>query len=138
MNVLWFAFGIYILGIAIVLILRPSLMFHTETGTWKEFGVGRSIGNYTIFPIWMFVFLWAIVSYALASFISIFLSGLAMQSMNKNVSTTSNNLIKPISAAAAATTPGYYVLESPPIPTANPKYVYYGPNPPSIENLGRI
>lgn len=135
MNVLWFAFGVYIIGVAVILFLRPSLMFHTSSGTWKEFGLGRSTENYTVFPFWMFIFVWAVMSYAIASFISIFFSTIAAR--QPSVSLNANNLVKPISSAPA-TTPGYYILESTQMPKANPRYVYYGTNPPTIENVGNF
>jgi len=55
------AFSIYILGIAVILYLRPSLMFKPG-GTWKEFGVGRG-ENYTVVPFWLFAIFWAFISY---------------------------------------------------------------------------
>ena len=61
MNTLWFAFIIYILGMAVVLYVRPSLMF--DGGAWKEFGLTSTNNNTTIFPFWMFVVLWSIASY---------------------------------------------------------------------------
>ena len=66
MNVLWFAFGIYIIGIAIVLFLRPNIMFRPGKGTWKEFGISNT-GSYTVFPFWLFTLVWAILSYVLAT-----------------------------------------------------------------------
>jgi len=61
MNALWFAFIIYILGMAVVLYCQPSLMF--DGGAWKEFGLARTKNHTTIFPFWMFVILWSITSY---------------------------------------------------------------------------
>jgi len=65
MNALWFAFVVYILGMAVVLYFRPSFMF--DGGAWKEFGLSSGSStkhsNTTLFPFWMFVVLWSIVSY---------------------------------------------------------------------------
>ena len=65
MNALWFAFIIYILGMAVVLYFRPSFMF--DGGAWKEFGLSSGNNtkhsNTTLFPFWMFVVVWSIVSY---------------------------------------------------------------------------
>jgi len=55
----------YLLGIATILILKPSLMF-TEEGVWKEFGIGRNPATHTWMPHWLFAILWAIVSYILS------------------------------------------------------------------------
>jgi len=51
---------LYLLGIALILLLRPSLMFHKD-GSWKEFGT--SSDEHTIFPFWLACMIWAIVSY---------------------------------------------------------------------------
>jgi hypothetical protein len=65
--VLWLAIVIYSIGLAAILHLRPSLMFH-ENGTWKEFGYQRApASRYTIFPFWLFAVAWAFVSYAVAA-----------------------------------------------------------------------
>jgi hypothetical protein len=55
---------VYLLGIAIVLFLRPALMFLPD-GQWREFGVSDE--TKTIFPFWMFCLLWAVVSYLLSN-----------------------------------------------------------------------
>ena len=65
MNTLWFAFIIYILGMGVVLYVRPSLMF--DGGAWKEFGLTKTNNNTTIFPFWMFVILWSIASYVVGT-----------------------------------------------------------------------
>ncbi len=148
------AMGIYILGVAVVLYTRPLLMFHAETGAWKEFGLdaGR-----TIMPFWMFALIWAILSYAAGTLISVYLSGLALQTLPADVVEANiANVVKPISkspppsipvsvleaaataapSAASAAIPGYYVLETP--KSGPPKYVYFGTTPPSAENVSRF
>jgi hypothetical protein len=65
MEILWLAILFYSIGLGAVLHFRPVLMFH-ENGTWKEFGYQRS-ARYTIFPVWLFAIVWAIVSYTLAA-----------------------------------------------------------------------
>ena len=59
--ILALAFAIYIVGIAIVLYLRPKLMF-LPGGAWKEFGVGRG-ESHTVMPFWLFAIFWAFISY---------------------------------------------------------------------------
>jgi hypothetical protein len=59
--ILALAFAIYIVGIAIVLYLRPKLMF-LPGGSWKEFGVGRG-ESHTVLPFWLFAIFWAFISY---------------------------------------------------------------------------
>jgi hypothetical protein len=59
---------LYLLGTAIVLVIRPSLMF-TEDGSWKEFGIGRNMNTHTWMPFWFFAILWALTSYILVTII---------------------------------------------------------------------
>ena len=59
---------LYLLGTAIVLVVRPSLMF-TEDGSWKEFGIGRNQNTHTWMPFWFFAILWALTSYILVTLI---------------------------------------------------------------------
>ncbi len=79
MAVLWYAIGIYMVGIAAVLYFRPRIMFR-ENGMWKEFGLATE-GDQTIFPFWMFALVWAILSYALGNLISIFFASVALSSL---------------------------------------------------------
>lgn len=62
MRLLLYSGILYLAGVAIVLALKPLLMFR-EDGGWKEFGIGRNPDKYTWFPFWFFVIVWAIVSY---------------------------------------------------------------------------
>jgi hypothetical protein len=149
MTVIWYAIAFYVIGIATVLYIRPEFMFQTN-GMWKEFGLAKRETN-TVFPFWMFAIVWSIFSYALATILGLFFSSITLQAMNNNSATnTMSNVpnIQPISTApnmvsmpppppipapdmAAATTPkvpGYYMLNTS-IP-AEPRYVYYGPEPP--------
>ena len=165
MSVLMFALGIYIVGVAIVLYLRPSIMF--RSGGWKEFGLANT-GNYTVFPFWMFTVMWAFLSYVLATMATVFFSTLALKS-SPNMSNNFN--IQPISSVAAPAStpsaplalapavtptmsapaplasapsaspalvraPGYYILT--PSPTQQPQYVYYGTTPPSFEDIAAV
>lgn len=53
---------VYLLGIAIVLFIKPRWMF-MDDGSWKEFGIGRNPATHTWMPIWLFAVLWALISY---------------------------------------------------------------------------
>lgn len=144
--------GIYILGVAAVLYMRPLLMFHADTGAWKEFGLdaGR-----TIMPFWMFALVWAIVSYVGGTLIGVYFSGLALHDLPADiVEANIANVVKPISkvpppslptsvleavpnsAATPNAIPGYYVLETP--KSGPPKYIYFGTSPPTADNVGRF
>ena len=164
---LMIAFGIYILGVSVILFVRPAFMFRASSGTWKEFGLGGGVDspNYTIFPFWMFAILWALVSYAMASMATLFFGAATLRSLlpTENVTALSpsqmndavKNIATPISkvspptiraedvlnsvvnnATTATTSPGYYVLETPKV--GLPKYVYFGANPPTLENVTRL
>jgi hypothetical protein len=100
MTVLWYAIGIYMIGVAIVLYLRPRTMFR-ENGMWKEFGLATD-AEQTIFPFWMFSIIWAILSYALANLISIFFASVTLKSESASAATaataTNSTFIQPISS----------------------------------------
>jgi len=64
MELLWLAIVFYSIGLATILYLRPAVMFN-ENGTWKEFGYQRD-SRHTIFPVWLFIIVWAILSYVLS------------------------------------------------------------------------
>lgn len=155
MTVLWYAIGIYIVGVAVVLYIRPRTMFR-ENGLWREFGLATETEQ-TIFPFWMFALIWAILSYSLANLISIFFASVALSSNTSNTSTISSpnaSFIQPISghpngimhlhqsshqqslpfmstpvAPVASKTPGYYILD-PYANSSHPRYLYYGLEPP--------
>ena len=75
MELLWLAIVFYSAGLAAVLYLRPAIMFN-ENGTWKEFGYQRD-SRHTLFPFWLFVITWAIVSYVLSMAVSSYLTASA-------------------------------------------------------------
>ena len=64
MRILLYSMVLYLTGIAILLWVRPALMFK-KNGEWKEFGMNNS--DTTIFPFWLFCTVWAVVTYALVS-----------------------------------------------------------------------
>lgn len=151
MAVLWFALGLYVLGIAVVLYARPRLMFQDDHGVWKEFGLGTS--DRTLFPFWLFTIVWAICSYALASVLTTLFAKVALRSSSNSFfpNTSSSNSFIPISQAAPSApslpsatassvmpspnsgVPGYYVLDS--LSSGTPKYLYFGTTPPHLTNL---
>jgi hypothetical protein len=153
MTVLWLALGLYIIGVALVLYIRPNSMFYE--GGWKEFGLANT-NSYTVFPFWMFTLVWAVLSYAFATLAMMFFASSTLHTMPAVES--DSPVAKPISRAAPAakapkppkmpkpaapatasspTSPGYYVLDTP-VSGGPPRYVYYGPEPPSIQNLERF
>jgi hypothetical protein len=153
------AFSIYILGIAIMLYLRPSVMFRPG-GSWKEFGVGRG-ENYTVIPFWLFAIFWAFISYGVGLVIMSQLANIAlgafpeqvapsmtmppqsmpqMQSMPQvqsmpQIQSPTPNFIKPVSSLIGIpnSQPGYYVLQNNALPGSQAQYVYYGTSPPPMQ-----
>jgi hypothetical protein len=139
MSVLWFALTIYIVGIAIILFIRPTSMFNASG--WKEFGLANT-ANYTVFPFWMFTIVWAVVSYAIASFFATSLANIVIGEDTAGNNINLNTIATPISRvpaptpaapSASATLPGYYILEESAKGPA--KYIYFGPNPPTVTNV---
>jgi hypothetical protein len=129
MTTLMLAFGLYIIGVAAVLYFRPQLMFRENS--WKEFGLGSS-GIRTVFPFWLFTFVWAIISYAAATVGNLYIAKLAMLSVpaHKQI----ENIAAPVSAIPQPTpAPGYYIVQ--PQPTGAPRFVYFGTSPPSFGDL---
>jgi hypothetical protein len=59
---------LYLIGVAVILIWRPSLMFDDE-GQWKEFRIGGDRSKYTWMPVWLALLLWALICYILVSII---------------------------------------------------------------------
>lgn len=121
MKVLLIAGLLYLLGIAAILVLRPSLMF-TDEGAWKEFGIGRDPRYYTWMPFWMVAILWAILSYLIVQVI---------------VGDDSSIPVVPAEEAPkprkSLMKPGYYLLDAE--ATAKngvPKYVYLGQEAPNL------
>lgn len=154
MRVLLLSAILYLTGVALVLFLRPKLMFHPD-GRWKEFGTGTA--DHTIFPFWLFCVLWGVLSYLITSlFVSEPISGagisapaavaatVASQQLSLRETEPPEDLVMPLppktrgrnyeSVAAEAAEgnmkPGYYVLD----PKGSgidgiPKYIYIGAEP---------
>jgi hypothetical protein len=164
MSILYLALAIYIAGVAVMLYLRPSIMFHADNGTWKEFGLDNNQRS-TVFPFWMFTIVWAFMSYAIATLCHTFVANVVLTSnpMNNEIAAPISELrytephqqvvhteaplrapraprvrapALPASASAPAgppQLPGYYLME--PQASGVPKFVYFGHEPPTFENL---
>jgi hypothetical protein len=141
MSLLIYAGLLYLLGISIVLMIKPTLMF-SEKGIWKEFGIGRPSATYTWLPFWLFSMIWAILSYLLVLLIASH-TGLAGVYTPTDVSVTTETLdpeyvSQKTSSSKKKMAPsemknGYYMLDS--NETAKrgvPKYIYVGPEAPHM------
>ena len=120
---------VYLIVVAIVLIIKPSLMF-TEDGTWKEFGIGRNPSTHTWLPFWLFAVLWSLISYILVT-ITFAVYGYNTVQDVSDVSEVPEFSIpkKTRSRGKPLNLPnGYYMLNNDATEAAGgvPKYVYIG------------
>ncbi len=154
MRLLLFSGLLYLLGVSIILILRPELMF-AKNGKWKEFGLGRNKDTYTWMPFWLFAIIWAILSYLIViSLVSTFSSAVSVPetgSYEKEISISAEeieptNISKKSSIIQSTLSnksvrknakldmkPGYYILDTQEtIKTGIPKYIFLGPEAPNL------
>ena len=119
--------AVYLIGVAAVLVLRPSFMF-TPDGNWKEFGIGKREDRYTPFPFWMFCLTWALVAYVI---VVMLMPSEAQNSKGRNVA--NSEFEQNIYNGGPVELPkGYYVLNKKATKLSGvPKYVYLGPEEPS-------
>ena len=128
---------LYLSGIAIVLLTKPSVMFKKD-GTWKEFGIGRNEETHTWCPFWLFCIFLALVSYIISIFIIRIFSKFIQWSEPVEAEGVLDYEMKPAEESRSvpsqkrirrgSTLPqGYYVLAKPVKPGESPSYVYLGP-----------
>jgi hypothetical protein len=140
MSLLIYAGLLYLLGISIVLMIKPELMF-SEKGIWKEFGIGRPSATYTWLPFWLFSMIWAILSYLIVLLIASH-TGLAGVHTPTDVSITTETLdpeyVSRKSSSKKKMAPsdmkdGYYMLDMNETSKRGvPKYIYVGPEAPHM------
>jgi len=141
---------LYLIGISIVLMLKPELMFSAD-GKWKEFGIGRTKDKYTWLPFWLFAIMWAIMSYiivlVIASHTQLGSNNIENQSSvisavnetitPENVTTKSLEPTPMVASKKKVTSQnmknGYYILnEAETMKKGVPKYIYLGPEAPNL------
>ena len=118
---------VYLTGIAIILVIKPTSMFR-EDGRWKEFGIGRDTRYFTPFPFWLFSISWALLAYVAVLFVE---DSLNIPS-NEIEFSRKNARVKNVKQANAVQEliPGYYMLnEGATGRNGVPRYVYLGPSP---------
>lgn len=149
MTLLIYAGLFYLIGISVVLILKPELMF-AKDGSWKEFGLGRNKHKYTWMPFWLFAISWAILSYVI---ILVIASSTGIGGVSNNIDVpVQNNSIEPENVSMKAMSPvlsdnmskkrptssddmkpGYYILDiNETTRRGVPKYIYLGPEAPNL------
>jgi len=155
MSLLIYAGLLYLLGISIVLMIKPALMF-SEKGIWKEFGMGRPSSTYTWLPFWLFSMIWAILSYLIVLLIASH-TGLAgvhtptdlpvttetldpeyVSRTSRSSHSVSGHSVSGHSASKKKMAPsdmkeGYYMLDMNETGKRGvPKYIYVGPEAPHM------
>jgi ammonia channel protein AmtB len=129
MKVLLLSSLFYLIGIALILYIKPNLMFH-ENGNWKEFGIDQD-AKHTWFPFWLFCIVWAFISYGLSSF-TYHLTG----STSSNSTDETSNVVELNSKAKKNSKntmkSGYYVLDKEAYDNNGiPKYIFLGSDAPN-------
>jgi len=123
---------LYLLGVAIVLVLKPSIMF-TEDGLWKEFGIGRNRNTHTWLPFWFFSILWALISYIIVTLIFSVYYVPKLQETQQLQSIQAMPSLSSVKSKRAKGVPmnlpdGYYIMNAHATEEAGgiPKYIYIG------------
>lgn len=126
---------LYIAGVAILLVWRPSLMFNEE-GEWKEFRIGGDSSKYTWMPIWLALLLWALFCFTIVSLIFRKKTGTSGTVPRTTVIDESDEPVEEVvqvrkrRGRRVALPPGYYVLDREANNrTGTPHYVYIGESP---------
>jgi len=130
MRVLLYSGLLYLLGVAILLALKPSFMF-TSDGGWKEFGIGRNPEKYTVFPFWLFTITWGLVSFFTIQLLGTLgvLPGVEWTRIETAVS-SSPPVGRGKHSGPTELRPGYYMLNTEGTTTEGvPKYIYIGSAP---------
>jgi hypothetical protein len=114
MKVLLYSALLYLVGVVIILFLKPSFMFQ-EDGAWKEFGITNN-KKYTWFPVWLFCIVWALISFAIVKFT---ISDLPTKDLIMS------------EAPKKKLKPGYYVMNKEKLESEGvPRYIYIGEEAP--------
>lgn len=123
---------LYLFGVAMVLMTKPTIMF-TGEGYWKEFGIGRNPATHTWMPFWLFSILWALVSYIVALLLLAMIGGVHKQSASYpntdiHVEMPSSTQIQNNSVPKGRLPKGYYILNTSSMEESGgvPNYIYLG------------
>ena len=130
MRLLIFSGILYLIGVASLLFLRPTLMF-TPDGIWKEFGIGRNPETHTWMPFWLFCVLWALMSYLLTVILAEwgFLPGLWVSHVEVDAPVG-----RKMNSGNKGPKAGYYMLNTEATGIEGvPKYIYLGPAAPGSD-----
>ena len=135
---------LYLLGISIVLMLKPEIMFSAD-GKWKDFGIGRGKERYTWLPFWLFAIMWAIMAY-----MGVLVIASHTEYGSNSEMPVANEIIMPENVTTKSLSPtpiahstqkltshdmkkGYYILNTEEtMKKGIPKYIYLGPEAPNL------
>jgi hypothetical protein len=136
MRILLYSGLLYLLGVGIILALKPRLMF-ADDGAWKEFGLGRNPERYTWLPFWLFAIGWAILSFFTVQLLATLgvLPGVEWTRIETGSASVSAQEEVPRPKGRSRSGPpelkhGYYMLNTEGTAKEGvPKYIYIGPSP---------
>lgn len=122
---------VYLTGIAVLLLIKPKLMFRDD-GRWKEFGIGRDPEYFTYCPFWLFTIVWAIISYVSIVFMEdAMYDSATVAPVRTNRVNRVENVAQQSNTSVQELVPGYYMLnEGASGRNGVPRYVYLGPEEP--------
>jgi len=145
MSLLIYSGLLYLVGVSVILALKPDLMF-SKDGNWKEFGLGRNNARYTWMPFWLFAIIWAIISYIIILVIAsnTGLGGVSTgpvvqdtviepESVNNTRGKKSARSSKNVMPSIDDMKKGYYLIDTnETVKNGIPKYIYLGPKAPNL------
>jgi hypothetical protein len=129
---------LYLVGVGIVLAIKPTLMF-TPDGNWKEFRIGGVDGIGTPFPFWMFCITWALVSYGIVLLMVGSDSAFGQMGQGQPQGRRNNwrapmlESTRDLEPEGIELPPGYYMLNKRGSKNGVPRYIFIGEEPPSGE-----
>lgn len=144
MSLLIYSGLLYLIGVSVVLAIKPALMFSAD-GNWKEFGIGRARERYTWMPFWLFAIIWAIISYTI---VLVIVGNHQENTPNTNLFNRHSTLLKEgvnyevmdgedmePTTKGPDTKPfrkGYYIMNVNTKNGGTPQYIYLGPRAPNL------
>lgn len=139
MSLLIYSGLLYLIGVSVVLAIKPALMFSAD-GNWKEFGIGRARERYTWMPFWLFAIIWAIISYTI---VLVIVGNRQENTPNTNLFNRRSTSLKEgvnyevmdgedMEPAAKPFRKGYYIMNVNTKNGGTPQYIYLGPRAPNL------
>jgi len=132
MSLLIYSGLLYLVGISVILALKPDFMF-SKDGNWKEFGIGRARNRYTWMPFWLFAIIWAIVSYMIVLVIASNTGLDGVTNVHEQVDSVKKLKNTKHTNDDGSMKKGYYILDTnATVKKGSPQYIYLGPEAPNL------